>query len=70
MGNSAMTTERAGPNYTAQGKEILRDGEHFADVCTEDAARAVATVLNCDEVMHSHGYSSADLDHMEKVLWA
>ena len=62
------------PIYTTNGKQLLRDAgggpKHFADFRDADAAQAVATLLNCDEVLHSHGYSSADLDHMEKVLWA
>lgn len=58
-----------GPIYTTTGKQVLRDGDHFADVCTPEAARAVATLLNCDQVLHPPGYPDAELDHMEKVLW-
>ena len=69
-----MINERTGPIYSANGKQLLRDTgngpQHFADFSQADAAQAVATLLNCDEVLHAPGWADAELDHMEKVLWA
>jgi hypothetical protein len=64
MGNCDVT-----PTYRANDKEILRDGKHFADVCSPDAARALVTLLMADEVVHAPGTPDADLAHMEGVLW-
>ena len=73
MGNSSVAEERTGPIYSANGKQLLCDTgdgpKHFADFREADAARAVATALNCDEVLHSPGWPDAELDHMAKVLW-
>jgi len=63
------------PEYTATGKQILRDdgdghgAKHFADAATVEIARALATLLNCDQVQHEPGTPDAELDHMVEVLW-
>lgn len=33
-------------HYTAFGKQVLCDGQHFADCCSPDAARFVAVSMN------------------------
>lgn len=32
--------------YTAQGKQVMRDRQHFADAATEQAAQIIVTALN------------------------
>lgn len=32
--------------YTALGKQVLRDGKHFADACDTAAAELIANTLN------------------------
>ncbi len=64
-----MTNEPPTPVYTVNGKEVLCDGKHFADFRDADAARAVCTLLNCQEVLHEPGTSDDELDHMVAVLW-
>lgn len=32
--------------YTSAGKEVLRDGSHFADACSPDDAATIATAMN------------------------
>lgn len=34
------------PLYRSNGKQIMRDGFHFADVCHADVASALVTILN------------------------
>lgn len=34
------------PRFTAQGKQVIRDGEHYADACDGAAADMIVTVLN------------------------
>jgi hypothetical protein len=61
------------PTYRAMGKQVLREdatGTHnFAVAFSPDAARAVATILNADEVEHAPGTPDAELAHMKGVLW-
>lgn len=35
------------PGFTAHGKEVLLNGQHYADARDELAADTIATVLNC-----------------------
>ena len=39
--------------YTAMGKEVLRNGKHFADVITSEDAQLVAKLLNADQATYS-----------------
>lgn len=32
--------------YTGESKQVLRDGEHYADACDENAASCIIDALN------------------------
>lgn len=57
------------PTYRAMGKQVLRDGNHFADTRDPDAATALVTLLNATEVEHPADTPDAELAHMREVLW-
>lgn len=62
-----MTTA---PSYTAVGKQILRDGQHFADMVDPAKARALAIVLNHSQVLFAPEVPTADMDFVQGALWA
>lgn len=41
--------------YAAYGKQVMRDGEPFADACDETAAQIIADALNGERVSPSIG---------------
>lgn len=41
-----LSGDTAGITYTAQGKQVLRDGKRFADACDTAAAELIANTLN------------------------
>lgn len=55
------------PVYTACGKQVLRDGEHFADLCGPREAAAIADLLNAQMVMM--GMPDERTDEIVGVLW-
>ena len=57
-----------GPIYSSCGKQILRDGAHFADAATTDIAAALVLVLN-GQVLFGPYVPAAQQEQAEKVLW-
>ncbi len=41
-----LSGDTAGITYTAQGKQVLIEGQHFADATSPDAAAKIAAALN------------------------
>ena len=57
------------PNgYTANGKQILRDGDHFADAATPDIARALTLTLNDAQLLFFET-PLPDQEFVERTLW-
>lgn len=54
--------------FIACGKEILRDGEHFADMATPGAAVAAATLFNRG-VLVCQSVSEAEMALLREELW-
>jgi len=55
VADSTCPTNEAAPVFTTNGKEVLRDGIHFADATTPADAEQIAAAL--DGVEHN-GYPS------------
>lgn len=66
----AITTAqpKRAPDYTACGKEILRDGEHFADMATPGAAIAAAIMFNRG-VLVCQSVNEAEMALLREELW-
>ncbi|ODU67426.1 MAG: hypothetical protein ABT11_20295 [Novosphingobium sp. SCN 66-18] len=56
------------PEYSQCGKQVLRDGEHFADAVSPEIAAALAHVLN-GQVLLPPALTEEQQDHIQKVLW-
>lgn len=56
------------PEYTQSGKQVLRDGLHFADAATPEIAEALAHVLN-GQVLLPLDLTEEQQDRIQKVLW-
>lgn len=59
------------PTYHAMGKQILRDGFHFADVYHADVASALVTILNHETFEFPHDravVSDAAIALVDEVL--
>ncbi|MBC2668748.1 hypothetical protein ACFOON_15230 [Novosphingobium piscinae] len=57
---------REAPIYTACGKQVLRDGRHFADLCGPAEASAVADLLNHSQVM----FPDLDFTRVDEIVAA
>lgn len=57
------------PAYVACGKQLLRDGTHFADFASPEAASAVAEVLSNGQVIMPT-VPIERLREIEQVLWS
>jgi hypothetical protein len=42
--------------YTARGKEVLKDFEHYADAVTSDAAECIARAMNAEQAQADWAY--------------
>ncbi|WP_298164993.1 hypothetical protein [Novosphingobium sp.] len=54
--------------FTTSGKEILRDGEHFADMATPGAAVAAAIMFNRG-VLVCQSVTEAEMAVLREELW-
>lgn len=63
----AMAQPKRAPDYTSCGKEVLRDGEHFADAASPDIAAALADVLNGQVLLN---VAPERADEIAGVLWS
>lgn len=54
--------------FTACGKEVLRDGEHFADMKSPGTAEAAAIMFNRG-VLVCQSVSEAELALLREELW-
>lgn len=53
--------------FTTCGKEVLRDGEHFADAASTEIAAALADVLNGQVLLN---VAPDRADEIAGVLWS
>lgn len=53
--------------FTTSGKEVLRDGKHFADVTSPEIAAALADVLNGQVLLN---VAPERADEIAGVLWS
>ena len=55
--------------FTASGKQVLHDGEHFADACSPAAAEAIVIMLN-KAVLLSGSVTDGEVDIVTRELWS
>lgn len=55
------------PEYTTCGKEVLRDGKHFADTASPEISAALADVLNGQVLLN---VAPERADEIAGVLWS
>jgi len=53
-------------HFESMGKEVLREGQHFAYAASVEIARALALVLNLE---FPDAVSDADVAFVEAALW-
>ena len=63
-----LTPRPIAPEFSHNGKQVLRSGQHFADAATPEIAEALVHVLS-GEVLLSPDLSEEKQDWIEKVLW-
>jgi len=56
------------PHFTAHGKQLLRDGEHFADAGSTDIAEALALILN-GQILMGPDVPGEKQDWVAEVIW-
>lgn len=58
-----------GPVYSANGKQVLRDGQHWGDMVGPDEAAAIADLLNDGRILAGDLPAERVVD-IVKVLWS
>ena len=54
--------------FSATGKQVLRNAQHFADAASPDIAEALSIILN-GEVLLPSGVPDEKADWVPKVVW-
>ena len=67
--HSKVPRNHRAPMFVAAGKQVLRDGEHFADAATPEIAHAIALAFDGAQLPFGPDVSLPDQDMVASTLW-